>query len=95
MNEVVKRNEATNVEIRLADGVYFVVADEECLVSTAVFNSAEAEFLHAVEERSEISRRRLVSERSHFTMQAMRSESFARRAASARKTGGKGGRGGV
>lgn len=32
---------------------------------------------------------------AHYTLQAVRSDAFERRAANARKTGGKGGRGGV
>lgn len=76
------------------DGTFRVIADDRALVETKVESYAEIVFEEAVEDRDEARDRRL-RERAHYDMQALRSESFARRAANARKTGGKGGRGGV
>ena len=95
MSELIRRSEQTGIELSRNGDLFEVSADGELLVSTSVLNSAEAEFQFEVEQRSEQSKTRLENEKSHFAMQAMRSESFARRAANASKRGGKGGRGGV
>lgn len=46
-------------------------------------------------ETNDPARESRARERAHYEMQAVRSDSFARRAGQARKKGGKGGRGGV
>lgn len=77
------------------DGRYHVVVDGVVVHSTRVLTSAEVVFEELAEQRSIEARQRRDRERAHFTMQAVRSDSFARRAAHSRKTGGRGGRGGV
>ena len=47
------------------------------------------------EQKAKAREARLAAERAHYDMQAVRSDAFARRAANARKKGGRGGRGGV
>ena len=76
------------------DGRFVVMAGKEVLVETAVDTLAQIVFDEAVEERDP-AREARARECAHYEMQLMRSESFARRTASARKKGGRGGRGGV
>jgi len=77
------------------DGRYHVVVDGVVFHSTKVLTSAEVVFDELAERRSAEARERRAREQAHYTMQAVRSDSFARRAAHHRKTGGRGGRGGV
>lgn len=76
------------------DGKHTVAVSGEIVVHTAVESLARITYEEAVAERDP-ARRLREKERAHYDMQAARSESFARRAANARKKGGKGGRGGV
>lgn len=80
--------------VRRGNGKFAVLAGEVVLVETAVESLADLTYNEAVAERDPAKELR-ARERAHYEMQAIRSESFARRAANARKTGGKGGRGGV
>lgn len=90
-----RRNVRADVALLVEpDGVFVVLAGEEVLVRTRVDTLATLVFDEAVEARDP-SRATRARERAHYEMQAMRSESFARREASARKRGGRGGRGGV
>jgi hypothetical protein len=63
-------------------------------VVTKVESLAELTYEEAVNDNDPAAEFR-ARERAHYDMQAMRSESFAHRAKASRKTGGKGGRGGV
>lgn len=95
MTEPLRRNDRTGIELREDGGKFVVLVDGDEVVRTGVLSSAEAEYAFQVEQRSEVARRTAENERNHYAMQAMRSESFARRAALGAKKGGKGGRGGV
>ena len=61
---------------------------------TRVESLAIINYDEAVDE-ADPKREARAKERAYFDMQRSRSESFARRASTARKSGGKGGRGGV
>jgi hypothetical protein len=76
------------------DGYHELLHGAKSLVLTGVETLAEITYEEAVREHDPAAEAR-EGERAHFEMQAMRSESFARRAKTARKSGGKGGRGGV
>lgn len=78
-----------------ADDRYHVVVDGAVVHSTRVLTSAEIVFDELAEARSAGARQRRAREQAHYTMQAVRSDSFARRTAQTRKSGGRGGRGGV
>lgn len=92
---LVKENARANVRWEQGgDGKHVVTAGDEVLVVTAVDTLAKMTYEEAVEERAP-ARRRRERERAHYDMQAVRSEAFERRAANARKKGGRGGRGGV
>ncbi|MEU6558852.1 hypothetical protein [Nocardia nova] len=93
MSEPLKSSRGVQL-LRLANGRFQVVADGTVVVETAVDSYANIAYDEAVDARDENKDRRQ-RERAHYDMQAVRSDSFARRAAAARKTGGKGGRGGV
>lgn len=93
MSETLKASRGVQL-LRLSNGRFQVVADGTIVVETAVDSYANIAYEEAVEARDEGKERRR-RERAHYDMQAVRSDSFARRAADARKTGGKGGRGGV
>jgi hypothetical protein len=82
------------VELHDENGVLVVRQGDEELVRTRVQTLANVVFDDATEE-ADPGRERRAKERAYYDMQRSRSDSFARRAASARKTGGKGGRGGV
>lgn len=93
---LIKENKKAGVrwEKRDMDGKHVVTAGDDVLVETAVDTLAEMLYKEAVEQRDpakEIRER----ERAYYEMQAVRSDSFERRAAGARKKGGRGGRGGV
>lgn len=92
---VVKENARADVLWETGDdGRHVVTAGGEVLVVTAVDTLAQMTYEEAVEERDP-ARLRRERERAHYDMQAVRSEAFERRAANARKKGGRGGRGGV
>lgn len=96
MTDVVKRNKDGSVWLlKEPDDHFTVVVDGEEVLRTTVLSAAEIYFNEAVEDRLAATRELRARERAHYDLQAVRSDSFARRAASARKTGGKGGRGGV
>lgn len=78
-----------------SDGRYHLVIDGSIVFSTAVLTAAEIEYSEYVERRSQASREILSKEQDHYSMQAVRSDSFTRRSANAAKRGGRGGRGGV
>lgn len=82
------------VELRQDEEWFTVIRDGDELVRTRVLTLAELEYAEAV-EAADPKREARAKERAFYDMQRSRSESFARRAASARKSGGKGGRGGV
>lgn len=77
------------------DGKYYVIVDGVVVCSTPVLALAEIEYAENVEARNKGARDLLAKEQAYYTMQALRSDSFARRASNARKKGGRGGRGGV
>ena len=92
---VLRENAKSGVKLVRNDaGKYAVLAGDEVLVETGVESLATLTYDEAVEDRDPAKDIR-ARERAYYEMQAMRSESFARRAANARKTGGRGGRGGV
>jgi hypothetical protein len=93
MSETIKERRGVRL-VKLVDGQFVVIADGDVLVETKVLSYAEIEFDEAVEARDP-ARERRHRERAFYDMQGVRSDSFERRAANARKTGGKGGRGGV
>ena len=96
MTRELRRNNSTDVVlVQSDDGKYHVLAADEEIVCTSVLALAEVEFREAVELRGAAAKAQRTRERSHFEMQAVRSDSYARRATAGRKTGGKGGRGGV
>ncbi len=85
---------AHGVELH-ADGVsYWVTRDGEEIVRTRVETLANITFDEAASD-ADPRRDALAKERAFYDMQRSRSESFSRRASKARKSGGKGGRGGV
>ncbi len=93
--KVLRENSKLGVRLcKAEDGKFIVQAGDEVLVQTAVESLAALTYDEAVQERDPAKELR-ARERAHFDLQAMRSGSFARRAANARKKGGKGGRGGV
>lgn len=95
MMETIKSNKYTDISLlRDENDRYYVRCGEEELFSTKVLAAAETEYAYAVDSRDDKKSLR-EAERSFYTMQAVRSDSFARRASNARKTGGRGGRGGV
>jgi len=77
------------------DGQYNVVHAGEIVCSTRVLAAAEVEYDDLLARLTAGSRELRARENAHYTMQAVRSDAFDRRAAKARKTGGRGGRGGV
>lgn len=80
--------------VRLDTGKFAVLAGDEVLVETGVETLATLTYDEAVADRNPAKEMR-ARERAHYEMQAVRSESFARRTEKSRKKGGKGGRGGV
>ncbi|WP_336670099.1 hypothetical protein [Tsukamurella sp. USMM236] len=93
--KLIKEHDRAGVRWELSDeGKHVVTAAGEVLVITVVDTLAEMTYDEAIEERDPVRRLR-ERERAHYDMQAVRSDSFARRAANSRKKGGKGGRGGV
>ncbi len=84
------------VELTLEEGSeQFVVTREGTeLVRTRVETLAVVTYDEAVLD-ADPKRDARAKERAFYDMQRSRSESFARRASNARKSGGKGGRGGV
>lgn len=101
MSGVVRQNRSLRISLEKGtpqvpnDGQYHLIADGEVIESTPVLALAEILYQELAEERSAPARERLAREMAHRDIQAMRSESFERRAANERKTGGRGGRGGV
>lgn len=93
MNEVIKERRGVAL-VKLSNGRFAVIADGEAIVDTSVESYAQIEFEEAVAARDTAKDRR-DRERAFYDMQAVRSDSFERRSALTRKTGGKGGRGGV
>lgn len=99
--EIIKQNRSLGISIERGtarvpdDNRYHVIVDNEIVYSTKVLAAAEVYYEEQREARSEQARARLAAERAHYDMQAVRSDAFARRAANARKKGGRGGRGGV
>lgn len=82
------------VDLNENDGVYTVTHGEKELVRTRVESLAKVIWEDEMHE-ADPARERRERERAYYDMQRARSDSFARRAANARKSGGKGGRGGV
>lgn len=77
-----------------------ISSGDEVLYETRVLTSAEIEYSEHRDrlwaERPGLSpQERLLRERSHYDLQAVRSDAFERRAKNARPRGGRGGRGGV
>jgi hypothetical protein len=101
MNEVVKQNKALRVSIEHGaendpdDDRYHIVVDGEIVESTSVLALAEELYREQCEERAAPARERLAREMAHRDIQGVRADSYDRRAASGRKQGGRGGRGGV
>jgi hypothetical protein len=96
MSEQIRVKALLLVEIRQADDGWYEVFDNgQVILRTKVRAAADTEFDEIVFLKSETSRNLRQKERAFFDMQATRSESFERRAAAARKAGGRGGRGGV
>jgi hypothetical protein len=93
VSETIKESRGVRL-VKLPDGRFLVIADGDVLVETKVESYAALEFDEAVEARDSAQDRRH-RERAFYDMQAVRSDSFDRRASNARKSGGKGGRGGV
>ena len=81
--------------VRDPKGRYGVIVAGEVVFNSRVLSAAEIYYAEEVEKHKAQSRQRLVKERAHFDMEALRSESRARRRASALRKGGKGGHGGV
>ncbi|GIJ50690.1 hypothetical protein Val02_75760 [Virgisporangium aliadipatigenens] len=77
------------------DGQYHVVHDGAIVCTTRVLAAAEVEYDELLARLTAASRELRARENAHYNLQAVRSDSFGRRAAKARKTGGRGGRGGV
>ncbi len=94
MSETIKSSRGVQL-VKFPDGRFLVIADGEVLVETKVESYAVIEFEEAVEARDYRGKAQRVRERGFYDLQAMRTESSKRRAANARRTGGKGGRGGV
>ena|ERR1700730_4222314 len=101
MSKIIKRNLSLKVSIELttlaaSDGArYDVVVDGKIVESTPVLALAEAIYWEQCEERSRPARERLAREMAHRDIQAVRADAFDRRASASRKSGGRGGRGGV
>jgi hypothetical protein len=92
---VLRTRPKIDVSLVEEDGRYHVVHAGETVCSTRVLAAAEVEYDDLVERLTAGSRELRARENAHYNMQAVRSDSFDRRAAKARKTGGRGGRGGV
>jgi hypothetical protein len=100
MGEVIKSKPKLGLSIEIGtseipnDGRYHVLVEGVVVYSTKVLAAAEAEFDDLVLQKTSSSRSQLAREQVHFALQAIQSESAFQRAARAKKTGGKGGRGG-
>lgn len=101
MSEIIKQNRALKVTIELESSagskgvMYHVCVDGEIVESTPVLALAEVVYRENCEERSAPARKRLEREMAHRDIQAVRADAFDRRASADRKSGGRGGRGGV
>jgi hypothetical protein len=96
MTEVIRSTADGTVRLMQTEsGTFEVWSGDVCVARTSVRAVALDEFALARDERAVTAREKASKERSHYEMQAVRSESFERRAANARKRGGPGGRGGV
>ena len=96
MSHVLKHSTVLNLRlVQAEEGFFEVWHDDKMLLRTRVESLARITYSEQSEVLGEAMSKTLRSERRHFDMQGARSESFARRAASAQKKGGKGGRGGV
>lgn len=96
MFEIVKKSRSFEACIeRDNDGLFHVNIEGQEVLVTRVLSLAEITYQEELDRLNAASLAKLAAERSHFDMQAVRSDSFARRTANARKTGGRGGRGGV
>jgi hypothetical protein len=96
-----KANSKLGVSVELGtenvpdDGCYHVIVDGKIVYSTRVQSSALVEYDDIVFERDRPYAERRARERAHSDFQGARSQSLQRMRASTRKTGGRGGRGGV
>ena len=101
MTEIIKQNKALRVAVGLTaltesgPARYDVIVDGEVVESTTVLALAEAVYREHCEERAAPARQRLAREMAHRDIQAVRADAFDRRSAASRKSGGRGGRGGV
>ncbi|GAA2438780.1 hypothetical protein GCM10010421_31210 [Streptomyces glaucus] len=91
---VVKESRMAGVALLQDGDVWVVMVKGDEVIRTRVESLA---LIMYDEERAanDPAKERRARERAHYEMQAVRSDSFARRAANARKSGGRGGRGGV
>src|SRR5579875_2164210 len=98
MSELIRSTNDEAVQLRVEpDGQFVVRVAGDIIFATRVRSAADIYYEEEAEKRRSQSpkRQRLAKERAHFDMQAVRSDSFARRSAHQQKKGGKGGRGGV
>jgi hypothetical protein len=97
VSKIIKHSKALRVSIEQStdDGNYHVVVDGLIVESTPVLALAEVIYQEQSEARAAPARELLAKEMAHRDIQAVRADSFDRRAATGRKRGGRGGRGGV
>jgi len=77
------------------DGTYHVLVDGEVTFSSRVLAAAEIAYDDALEPRSRQARELRAKEKAYFAAQAVATEAARKKAAAAKRSGGKGGRGGV
>jgi hypothetical protein len=96
MRRVVRESAALDLHLIHGDDDYFeVVHAGTVLQRTKVQALAEIIYQETHERVGEGFALLRQRERDHYTMQAVRSDSFARRSSKVQKKGGRGGRGGV
>lgn len=95
MSRTIKAKPKIRLSIEEEGGQYLLVHAGTVVHSTRVLAAAEVKYDELLEQLTAASRETRARENAHFSMQAVRSEAFERRAARSRKQGGRGGRGGV
>src|SRR4051812_43773593 len=99
--EILRANEPLKMSIERdtvdvpRDGRYHLVHAGDVIFSSRVLAAVEVEYEDLKETLTATARELRAKERAHYDMQGVRSDSYVRRSANARKKGGRGGRGGV
>jgi hypothetical protein len=96
MNQIVKAKPRHGVVLELdGDGIYHVAVDGEVTYSSRVLAAAEIAYEDALEPRTRPARELRAKEQAHFAATAIAADAARQKAAAAKRSGGKGGKGGV